>query len=106
MLNKARWADENVSALGASEPSTIGDEMVQRLVNVDNHFVVLNERLSLLADRIMGSYPVDTRDEAVAGSEATQICQPLIERLSGGIHTLERRANQIEQTLERFSGLI
>lgn len=106
MLNKARWTEENAAGQAAAEPNTIGDEIVQRLVNVDNHFVVLNERLSLLADRLMGSYPRDTCDEAAAGSETTQIWPALIERLSGSIHTLERRANQIEQTLDRFSGLV
>lgn len=106
MLNKARWTEENAAGQAAAEPNTIGDEMVQRLINVDNHLVVLHERLSILADSLMGSYPVDSCNEAAAGAEATRICPPLIERLSGGIHTLERQAARIEQTINRFNGLV
>ncbi len=106
MLEKARWPEENATLMNnakGAEPATIGDEMCQRIINVDNHLLILHERLSLLADRLMG--PLDQVNEKGPG-EATTLCPPLVERLSGGIHLLERRANHIEQTLDRFSGLV
>lgn len=102
MLEKARWPEENATLMNnakGAEPATIGDEMCQRIINVDNHLLILHERLSLLADRLMG--PLDQVNEKGPG-EATTLCPPLVERLSGGIHLLERRANHIEQTLDRF----
>lgn len=106
MLEKARWPEENATLMNnakGAEPATIGDEMCQRIINVDNHLLILHERLSLLADRLMG--PLDQVNEKGPG-EATTLYPPLVERLSGGIHLLERRANHIEQTLDRFSGLV
>jgi len=106
MLEKARWPEENATLMNnakGAEPATIGDEMCQRIINVDNHLLILHERLSLLADRLMG--PMDQVNEKNPGEATTMLCPPLIERLSGGIHLLERRANQLEHTLDRFSGL-
>ena len=103
MLGKAQWVEEKLSARGSPEPNTIGDDMCQRIINVDNHLLILHERLSLLADRLMG--PLDQVNEKDPG-EATALIPPLVERLSEGIHLLERRANRIEHTLDRFSGLV
>ena len=105
MMSKARWAEEDAPLMGSAkgpEPATIGDDLCHRIANVDNHLLILHERLSLLADRLVG--PLDQVNEKGPG-ETTTLCPPLIERLSGGIHLLERRANQIEHTLDRFSGL-
>ena len=92
-----------VSAKGSPELDTIGDDLCRRIINVDNHLVILHERLDDIANRLMG--PLDQVNEKGPG-ETTTLCPPLVERLSGGIHTLERRANQLEQTLNRFIGLV
>lgn len=86
------------------EPQSIKDDLVQRLYGVDTSLTIINERLGYLADRIMGQ---DPETEAVAQPNTTaQIVPPMIHQLSDGITTLERQAAKIEQTINRFNGLV
>lgn len=106
MLGKTEWVNEKTQANALNrppEPATIGDEMCQRIINVDNHLLILIERLSLLADRLVGP---DETAETANGELADQLYPPLIERLSSGIFLLERRAKRLQETIDRFSGLV
>ena len=87
------------------EPQSIKDDLVQRLYGVDTTLAIINERLGYLADRIMGQ---DPESDMVAEKErsSTQIVPPMIHQLSDGITTLERQAARIEQTINRFNGLV
>ena len=83
----------------------VSDDLVQRLYAVDTTLIIINERLGYLADRIMGQ---DPESDMVAEKErsSTQIVPPMIHQLSDGITTLERQAARIEQTINRFNGLV
>lgn len=108
MDTKARWADENAplmsNAKGSPEPDTIGDDLCRRIINIDNHLLILDERLSLIATKVMGMLPETA--EITDGEGIATLKPPLIERLSDGIFSLERRAMQLERTIDRFSGLV
>lgn len=93
------------SAKRGPEPDTIGDDLCRRIYNIDNHLLLLDERMSLMANKIMGMVPETDINEKEALGTAT-LCPPLIERLSSGIYSLERRATQLERTIDRFSGLV
>lgn len=90
---------------GSPEPDTIGDDLCRRIYNIDNHLLLLDERMSLMANKIMGMVPETDINEKSDGGIAT-LSPPLIERLSSGIYSLERRAIQLERTIDRFSGLV
>jgi hypothetical protein len=89
---------------GSPEPDTIGDDLCRRILNIDNHLLILDERLSSMATKVMGMQP--ETDTIANGEGITTLKPPLIERLSSGIFSLERRAMQIERTIDRFSGLV
>ena len=92
-------------APGREEPQSIKDDLVQRLYAVDTTLIILNERLGYLADHIMGQ---DPESDMVAEKErsSTQISPPMIHQLNDSITTLERQAAKIEQTINRFNGLV
>ena len=93
-------------ANGREEPQSIKDDLVQRLYAVYTTLIILNERLGYLADRIMGQDPesdmVAEKSQGIPGP----ITSPMIHQLSDGITTLERQAAKIEQTINRFNGLV
>lgn len=89
---------------GREEPQSIKDDLVQRLYSVDTTLAIINERLGYLADRIMGPDPETDMAEKPQG--VGQIVPPMIHQLSDGITTLERQAAKIEQTINRFNGLV
>lgn len=108
MLEKARWAEENATLMNnakGSEPATIGDDLCRRIWSVGDHLMILNERLAVIANKVMGPGPDETAETA-NGELADQLYPPLIERLSSGIFLLERRAIRIQETIDRFSGLV
>ena len=90
---------------GREEPQSIKDDLVQRLYAVDTTLIILNERLGYLADRIMGQDP-ESDMVAEKSQGVGQISTPMIHQLSDGITTLERQAARIEQTINRFNGLV
>lgn len=90
--------------MAAVEPDTIGDDLCRRIINIDNHLLILDERLSLIATNVMGMQPETA--EITDGEVIATLKPPLIERLSSGIFSLERRAMQLERTINRFSGLV
>jgi len=92
------------SAKRGPEPDTIGDDLCRRIYNIDNHLLLLDERMSSMAAKVMGMLPDEINEKEVLGTAT--ICPPLIERLSSGIYALERRAIQLERTIDRFSGLV
>lgn len=97
--------DELAPANGREEPQSIKDDLVQRLYGVDTTLIIINERLGYLADRIMGPDPeTDALTDKAQG--VSQISPPMIHQLSDGITTLERQAARIEQTINRFNGLV
>ncbi len=99
--------DELAPANGREEPQSIKDDLVQRLYAVDTTLIILNERLGYLADRIMGQDPEsDMVAEKSQGIPGGPITSPMIHQLSDGITTLERQAAKIEQTINRFNGLV
>lgn len=87
------------------EPQSIKDDLVQRLYGVDTTLIILNERLGYLADRIMGQDP-ESDMVAEKSQGVGQISSPMIHQLSDGITALERQAARIEQTINRFNGLV
>jgi hypothetical protein len=90
---------------GSPESDTIGDDLCRRIYNIDNHLLLLDERMSSMAAKVMGMLPeTDLNEKEVLGTAT--LCPPLIERLSSGIYALERRAMQLEHTIDRFSGLV
>jgi len=89
---------------GSPEPDTIGDDLCRRILNIDNHLLLLDERMSSMAAKVMGMLP-DELNEKNFG-ETTTLSPPLIERLSSCIYSLERWANELERTIDRFSGLV
>lgn len=93
------------AARGAPEENTIGDDLCRLIYNIDNHLLLLDERMSSMANKIMGMVPETDINEKSDGSTAT-LSPPLIERLRSGIYSLERRAIQLERTIDRFSGLV
>lgn len=115
-VEKAAWGDtlnkraaeqkfEAGSDARIPEPDTIGDDLCRRILNIDNHLLLLDERMSSMAAKVMGMLPeTDLNEKEVLGTAT--ICPPLIERLSSGIYALERRAIQLEHTIDRFSGLV
>ena len=109
--------DEAIVSMGnakraTDEPQTIKDDLVQRLYGVATTLIILNERLGYLADRIMGQDPESDMgqdpetDMAEKPQGVGQIVPPMIHQLSDGITTLERQAARIEQTINRFNGLV
>lgn len=96
--------DELAPANGREEPQSIKDDLVQRLYGVDTTLIIINERLGYLADRIMGHEP--ETDTVVSANTTSQIVPPMIHQLSDSITTLERQAAKIEQTINRFNGLV
>lgn len=113
---KAAWGDEALkraseqklavsAARGAPEENTIGDDLCRLIYNIDNHLLLLDERMSSMANKIMGMVPETDINEKSDGSTTT-LSPPLIERLRSGIYSLERRAIQLERTIDRFSGLV
>lgn len=94
-------------APGREEPQSIKDDLVQRLYGVDTTLIILNERLGYLADRIMGPDPETDADALTEKAQGvSQISPPMIHQLSDCITTLERQAARIEQTINRFNGLV
>lgn len=116
MREKAAWGDalskhaaeqklEASAGRGSPAQDTIGDDLCRRILNIDNHLLLLDERMSSMAAKVMGMLPETGLNEKETLGTAT-LCPPLIERLSSGIYALERRAIQLEHTLDRFSGLV
>jgi hypothetical protein len=89
-----------------NEPQSIKDDLVQRLYAVDTTLIILNERLGYLADRIMGQDPESDDALTEKVSRRQLISPPMIHQLSDSITTLERQAATIEQTINRFNGLV
>jgi hypothetical protein len=102
--------DEAIVSMGnakraTDEPQSIKDDLVQRLYGVDTTLIILNERLGYLADRIMGQDPES--DMVAEKSQGVGLISPaMIHELSDSITTLERQAAKIEQTINRFNGLV
>ena len=94
------------SAKRGPEPDTIGDDLSRRLASVDDHLLILNERLAIMANKIMGPGPDEAVETLEKGSGLVPMVLPLVERLSAGIHMLERRAKRLQETIDRFSGLV
>jgi len=94
-------------ANGREEPQSIKDDLVQRLYAVYTTLIILNERLGYLADRIMGPDPETDADALTEKAQGvSQISPPMIHQLNDSITTLERQAAKIEQTINRFNGLV